>query len=93
MRCFVVCALVALPGLQAAPTGDEKFINLFDKLRSRSAPRQVRVAAPPESRTCSVPLKEMTVKNPEQFTSQRVPVKEVEPMPKVALPAPPCETR
>jgi hypothetical protein len=40
---------------------------------------------------CSVPLLEMRIDNPERFTVQRLELQANEAMPRIAVPAPPCE--
>lgn len=54
-------------------------------------PKQVLIAGPAE-RACSVPLLTVPVGDPGEFTVRTVPTGKTAPMPKVRVPAPPCET-
>ena len=92
---------VAFWGLTAqaaeSPAGSE-FIKSFDKLsatigRAGSGPRQIRLTSPAKPGPCAVPLQQMDVKNPQQYTAKRLPPGETVPMPNAQVPAPACESR
>ncbi len=93
---FVTVWGLSLPAAEA-PAGSQ-FIKSFDKLsatigRAGSGPRQVRLTAPGKPGPCAVPLRQMDVKDPQQFTGKRVTPGETVPMPATQVPAPPCESR
>jgi hypothetical protein len=48
-------------------------------------------AHPSAQSVCSVPLLEMRIDNPERFTMQRLQPKHNDLMPRLAVPAPPCD--
>jgi hypothetical protein len=57
-----------------------------------ASPKRLELKADPSAQgVCSVPLVEMRIDNPERFTVQRLQPEANEPMPRLAVPAPPCD--
>jgi len=100
LRPFVLVVLLnfaLLPGQEpqnAIPRNDNALRNAISGLNkspSQLAPRMLQLVQP-AAKTCSAPLRAMPIQNTEEFATQRVPTQNVVPMPRVAVPAPPCET-
>jgi len=80
---FLCAALSAQDSTNAIPRNDRALANAvagIGKRRLQQPSQPVRIS-PPATKTCSVPLLAMPL-----------PVPDVESMPRVTLPAPPCES-
>ncbi|MGI8746464.1 MAG: hypothetical protein ACR2NN_28575 [Bryobacteraceae bacterium] len=101
-----VCLAVALNILVAQswkPGGDPRLPFAMQQAFARIAkgeattPEMRRIAvmlppaSPPTRHVCSVPLLQMPIDTPEQFTIRLAPAPKNDPMPRAVVPAPPCE--
>lgn len=100
MRLIVLAGTIAVLGAQEStsvmpknPPALQEALRLLSKMKVLPK-TPVRLAMkPPLPNKCSAPLREIPLGKPEEYASNRVPVTEVEPMPQVAVPAPPCASR
>lgn len=96
-RTFLILAsatLCAQDPTNAIPQNSQALRNAIAGLGKRPlpvAPQRIQLDQPPQ-RTCSAPLQSMQIDASRQFRARQVPAPEVEPMPRAAVPAPPCET-
>jgi hypothetical protein len=91
---FLCAALSAQDSTNAIPRNDRALANAvagIGKRRLQQPSQPVRIS-PPATKTCSVPLLAMPLDDVRQFASRPLPVPDVESMPRVTLPAPPCES-
>ena len=91
---FFCVAMPAQDSGNAIPRNDRALANAvagIGKRRAQPAPPPVRIA-PPAAKTCSVPLLAMEIDDARQFASRPLPAPDVDTMPRVTVPAPPCES-
>lgn len=91
---FFCAALPAQDNANAIPRNDRALTNAIagiGKRRPQQPSQPVRIS-PPAAKTCSVPLLAMPIEDARQFASRPIPAPEVDAMPRVTLPAPPCES-
>jgi hypothetical protein len=91
---FLCTALTAQDNANAIPRNDRALANAVAGLGKRrpQQPSQPVRMSPPAAKTCSVPLLAMPLDDARQFASRPLPAPDVESAPRVALPAPPCES-
>jgi hypothetical protein len=91
---FLCAALPAQDNVNAIPRNDRALANAIagiGKRRPQQPSQPVRISLPTE-KTCSVPLQLMPIDDARQFASRPIPAPEVDAMPRVTVPAPPCES-
>ena len=91
---FFYAALPAQDYVNAIPRNDRALANAIAGIGKRSphqATQPVRVA-PPAATACSVALQSMRIDESRRFASRPLPSPEVEAMPRITMPAPPCES-
>ena len=91
---FLCAALPAQDNVNAIPRNDRALANAIagiGKRRPQQPSQPVRIS-PPAEKACSVPLQPMPIDESRQFASRQIDVPVTETMPRVTMPAPPCES-